>query len=109
MARMEKDYFGNVLAIVTFAPGIGGTLVAVAILLNQSWRWWQTGQWQQASLAGFVPRELVAWAVAKEGSLLGLKELVHVLLSLHASVWFFVVGWTCTFVLYEMAKPWLKE
>jgi len=40
---------------------------------------------------------------------LGLKEFVQGMLSIHASVWFFVSGCVFTAALYEIAKPWVKD
>jgi hypothetical protein len=109
MARNEKGSLDSVFEIVTLAPGIGGTILAAGVLLSQCWKWWETGVWHNEPLAGFVPSVLVEWTVMKEGGLLGLRKLVLTLLSIHASVWFFMVGWACTFLLYQLAKPWLKE
>ncbi len=83
--------------------------MALITLLIQYWKWFQTGEWQGAPLVGFVPHGLVKWAAAKQGGFLGLKQLVLGLLSVHASIWFFVSGCLCTFVLYAIAKPWLKD
>ncbi len=104
----RKATFVKVLEFITFSPAMAGLLVASGVLLGQFWGWLQTGEWQEAPFAEFVPQGLVKWAVAKEGGLLGLKKLVVTLLSLHASLWFFTAGLFCSLLLYEIAKPWLK-
>jgi len=97
------------LKFVTFFPAGAGTFMALSLLLIQYWKWFQTGEWQGAPLAEFVPRGLVQWAVAKEGGLLGFKEIVLAALSIHASVWFFVSGCVITFIFFELTKPLLKD
>ena len=105
----NKETFVKILEFITFFPGIAGLLVASGVLLGQVWHWVNTGEWQAAPIAQFVPQGLLRWAVQKEGGLFGLKKLVQTLLSLHASLWFFAVGLICTLLLYEIAKPWLKD
>jgi len=107
--KSRKDPFVKTLKFITFFPAIAGLLMAFVVLYGQFWRWLHAGEWPEAPLAQFVPQELVKWAVAKEGGLLGLKKLVLTLLSLHASLWFFTAGLLCTLLLYEITKPWLKE
>ena len=111
MAKKETNQRGMAkqLKFVTFFPAGAGTCMAIVIFLTQYWKWFQTGEWQGAPFAEFVPSALVQWAATKEGGLLGLKEFVQGMLSIHASVWFFVSGCALTAGLYEIAKPWLKE
>jgi hypothetical protein len=97
------------LKIITFFPAGAGTFMAALIFLIQYWKWFQTGEWQGAPFAQFVPAGLVQWAATREGGLLGLKEFVQGMLSIHASVWFFVSGCVLTVLLSEIAKPWLKN
>ena len=104
----RKDTFVKVLEFMTFFPAIAGLLVASGVLLGQFLKWKNTGEWQEAPIAQFVPQGWVKWAVAQEGGLLALKRLLLALLSLHASLWFFTAGIVCTLFLYEIAKPWLK-
>ena len=99
----------GLLKVVTLSPVIMGTLAAILVLVIQCWQWWQRGEWQKAPIADFLPLELVEWTVVKEGGVSGLRKLTLSLLSLHASVWFFVGGCVCTLVLYEITKPWLKD
>jgi hypothetical protein len=99
----------KILEYITLGPAIVGTISALGVLMIQAWRWLHTGEWEQAPLADFLPRELVVWALAKEGGMLGVKRIVLTLLSLHASLWFFAGGILCTLLLYEMAKPVLKN
>jgi len=105
----NKGGMGKQLKFITFFPVGAGTFMAILIFLTQYWKWFQTGEWPGAPLADFVPRELISWAADKQGGLLALKKMVLGLLSLHASVWFFVTGCVCTIVLYEITKPWLKD
>jgi hypothetical protein len=104
----RKNRFVKTLEFITLLPGITGLLTAFGVFFGQFWRWLHYGEWKEAPIAQFVPKNLVDWAVAKEGGLLGLKNLVLTLLSLHASLWFFATGLFCSFLLYEIAKPWLK-
>lgn len=97
------------LKFVTFFPAGAGTFMALSIFLIQYWKWFQGDEWQGMPLAQFVPQTLLQWAVAKEGGLLGLKEMVFAALSIHASVWFFVTGCVITFILFELTKPLLKD
>ena len=97
------------LKFVNLFPVGAGTFMALGILLTQYYRWFQTGEWRGAPMAGFVPQPVIQWAAAKEGGLLGLKEFVLASLSIHASVWFFVTGCVCTFLLMEITKPLLKD
>jgi hypothetical protein len=104
----QKDLIKH-LKIITFFPLGAGTFTAILIFLSQYWKWLQSGEWPGAPLAHFMPRELLTWAAEKQEGLLTLKKTVLGLLSLHASVWFFVTGCVCTIVLYEITKPWLKD
>ena len=97
------------LKIVNLLPAGAGTFMALGILLTQYWRWFQTGEWHGAPMAEFVPQPLLQWATAKEGGLLGLKEFVLASLSIHASLWFFVSGCVCTYILMEMTRPLVKH
>jgi hypothetical protein len=111
MAGKDTNQGGMVkqLKFVTLFPAGAGTCMAILIFLIQYWKWFQTGEWQGAPFAQFVPAGLVQWAATKEGGLLGLKEFVQGMLSVHASVWFFVSGCVLSVLLSEIAKPWLKE
>ncbi len=111
MARKETNQGGlaKQLKFVTLFPAGAGTFMAILVFLIQYWKWFQTGEWQGAPFAQFVPAGLVQWAATKEGGLLGLKEFVQGMLSVHASVWFFVSGCVLSVLLSELAKPWLKE
>lgn len=111
MARKETNQgsMAKQLRYVTLFPAGAGTGVAVLILFSQYWKWFQTGKWQGAPFAHFVPAGLVQWAATNEGGLLGLKEFLQGMLSIHASVWFFVSGFVLTVILSEIAKPWLKD
>jgi hypothetical protein len=111
MARKETKQGGMAkqLKFITFFPAAAGTFMAILIFLVQYWKWFQGGEWQGAPFAQFVPVGLVQWAATKEGGLVGLKEFVQGMLSIHASVWFFVSGCALTALLYEIAKPWLKD
>ena len=90
------------LKFVNLFPAGAGIFMAAGIFLTQYWKWFQTGEWPGAPMAEFVPQPLIQWATAKEGGLLGLKEFVLASLSIHASVWFFVTGCGCTFLLMEI-------
>jgi hypothetical protein len=105
----RKSNLVRFFEFVTLAPAILGTFSALALLLIQCWRWWESGVWKPTPLAEFVPPVLVEWAATKDGGIVGLKNLVLSLLSLHASVWFFVGGCLSTLLLSEMAKPWLRD
>ena len=111
MAKRETNQgdMAKQLKFVTFFPAGAGTFMALLTLFIQYWKWFQTGEWPGAPFADFVPRGLVQWAAAKEGGLSGLREFVLGMLSLHASVWFFVSGCVITFILYEITKPWLRD
>jgi hypothetical protein len=111
MARKETNQEGvaKQFKFVTLFPAGAGTFMAILIFLIQYWKWFQTGEWQGAPFAQFVPVGLVQWAATREGGLLGLKEFVQGMLSVHASVWFFVSGCVLSVLLSELAKPWLKE
>ena len=111
MARKETNQGGMTRQIkfVTFFPAGAGIFMAILIFLIQYWKWFQTGDWPGAPFAQFVPSALVEWAATKEGGMLGLKEFVQGMLSVHASVWFFVSGCVFTYVLLEITKPWLKD
>jgi hypothetical protein len=108
METKEKK-FTRQLKFVTFFPAGAGTFMALSLLLIQYWKWFQTGEWPGMPLAEFVPQTLLEWAVANEGGLMRLKEMVLAVLSIHASVWFFVTGCVFTFILFEFAKPLLKD
>jgi len=97
------------LKVISIFPAGAGTFMAILIFLIQIWKWFHTGEWPGAPFADFVPSALVQWAATKQGGLLGLKEFVQGMLSIHASVWFFVSGCVFTAALYEIAKPWLKD
>ena len=97
------------LKFVTIFPAEADTFMAILIFLIQYWKWFQTGEWPEAPFADFVPSALGQWAVTKEGGLLALKEFVQGMLSIHASVWFFVSGCVLSVLLSEIAKPWLKD
>ena len=111
MARKETNQEGvaKQFKFVTLFPAGAGTFMAILIFLIQYWKWFQTGEWQGAPFAQFVPVGLVQWAATKQGGLLGLKEFVQGMLSVHASVWFFVSGCVLSVILSELAKPWLKD
>ncbi len=111
MARKETNQEGvaKQFKFVTLFPAGAGTFMAILIFLIQYWKWFQTGEWQGAPFAQFVPVGLVQWAATREGGLLGLKEFVQGMLSVHASVWFFVSGCVLSVLLSELAKPWLKD
>jgi hypothetical protein len=106
MARKDTNQGGiaKQLKFVTIFPAGAGTFMAILIFLIQCWKWFQTGEWPGAPFADFVPSALVQWAVTKEGRLLALKEFVQGMLSIHASVWFFVSGCALTAGLYEDSK-----
>lgn len=97
------------LKFVNLFPAGAGIFMAAGIFLTQYWKWFQTGEWPGAPMAAFVPQPLVQWAATKDGGLLGLKKFVLASLSIHASVWFFVTGCVCTFLLMEITKPLLKD
>jgi hypothetical protein len=105
----RKQDLAKKLKFIHLFPAGAGTFMAVAIFLSQYWKWFQTGEWHGAPMTEFVPQPLIQWAVAKEGGLLGLKEFVLASLSIHASIWFFVTGCVCTFLLMEITKPLLRE
>jgi len=105
----RKSNLVRFFEFATLTPAILGSLSAGALILIQGLRWWESGEWKPTPLADFVPPVLVEWAVTKDGGIVGLKKLVLLLLSLHASVWFFVGGCLCTLLLSEMAKPWLGD
>ncbi|UCG12317.1 MAG: hypothetical protein JSU72_17750 [Deltaproteobacteria bacterium] len=93
----------------TIAPAIGGMILAAIVFAIQLIKWSQRGEWEGMPIAGFMPQGLVQWAVSEQGGMLGLKKVVLSFLSLHASVWFIIVGWTCTVLVYELTKNWRKD
>ena len=97
------------LKILSLLPAGAGTFMALGILLIQYWKWFQTGEWHGAPMAEFVPQPLLQWAAANEGGLLGLRGFVLASLSIHASLWFFVSGCFCTYILMEITKPLVKD
>lgn len=107
--EMRDQGLAKKLKFVNLFPAGAGTFMAVGIFLTQYWKWFQTGEWHGAPMAEFVPQPLIQWAAARDGGLLGLKEFVLAALSIHASVWFFVTGCVCTFLLMEITKPLLKD
>ena len=84
-------------------------VLAALMFVAQFYKWWLTGKWENMPVAEFVPQGLVAWALVDTGGLLGLKKFLLSLLSLHVSVWFFIIGWLCSILVHELTKRWLGE